>query len=63
LKRFIVDETGLTGEYEFEYPRDNDALEKFVREQLGLEWAPARRRIEILVVESLELPSFRLNLP
>jgi thiol-disulfide isomerase/thioredoxin len=63
LKRFIVDETSLGGEYDIEFPQNRDALEKFVREQLGLELSPARRSIQMLVVESLEAPSFRLNLP
>jgi hypothetical protein len=59
LKRFVVDETGLGGEYDFKYPQNSDGLEDFVRQQLGLEASPARRFIEVLVVESVEVPSFR----
>jgi hypothetical protein len=60
LKRFVVDETGLFGSYDFEYPPRYEGLEAFVRDQLGLELSPTRRPVEILVVHSAEVPSFRL---
>jgi uncharacterized protein (TIGR03435 family) len=58
IGRPVIDETGLTGKYDFEIqwqPRpgesDKDAYLRFLREQLGLELVPATRPIEMLVVE------------
>lgn len=63
LKLPVVDETGLTGRYAFEYPPDYAALEAFVREQLGLDVTRERRPIEFLFVDSLQLPEYREYLP
>ena len=57
LKRPVVNETGLTGSYDFEYPQSYEHLEAWVR-QLGLELTPARRTIDVLVIESLEPPRY-----
>ena len=59
LKRHVVDETGLTGMYDFEYPRNYEGLENWVR-QLGLELRPGKRTIEVLIVESVALPKYPL---
>lgn len=58
LKRYVVDETGLAGYYAIDYPPNYQGIEQFVREHLGLELSPAKRTIEVLVLDSLELPSF-----
>jgi thiol-disulfide isomerase/thioredoxin len=63
LKRYVVDETGLDGYYAIEQPPDNQEIERFVREQLGFELSPAKRTIEVLVVDSLEMPSVGVALP
>ena len=54
LDRAVVDETGLEGEYdwEFSYSRaDETSVVKAVHDDLGLEMVPATRPIEVLVVE------------
>ena len=53
LGRPVLDETGLEGRYEIELtwdPQRPESLPAAVRDQLGLELAPARREIEVLVV-------------
>jgi uncharacterized protein (TIGR03435 family) len=55
----VIDETGLSKAYDFDFHWDasleEDALKKEIQralsEQLGLELVPARRPIEMLVVE------------
>jgi uncharacterized protein (TIGR03435 family) len=55
----VIDQTGLTNKYDIildwqaaHYPSiDYDSLKKVLLEQLGLELVPARKRIEMLVVE------------
>jgi uncharacterized protein (TIGR03435 family) len=54
----VLDETGLTGNYDLQLQwkrgpgeSDKDAFVRAVREQLGLELVPATRPIEMLVVE------------
>lgn len=59
LKRFVVDETGLVGHYRFDYPRRNEDLEPFVRDHLGLAFESARREVEIVFIDSIELPAYR----
>ncbi len=59
LKKPVIDETGLTNQYDLnlewgpmEWGGINDRrLEQAMIEQLGLELVPARQRIEMLVVE------------
>ncbi|MGD0500951.1 MAG: redoxin family protein [Bryobacteraceae bacterium] len=63
LKRYVVDETGLRGYYAIEQPPDDQEIEQFVRDQLGLLLSPAKRTIELLVVDSLELPTVGVTLP
>ena len=53
LGRPVLDETGLGGRYKIELtwdPQRPEDLPAAVREQLGLELAPARREVEVLVV-------------
>ena len=49
----MLDETGLEGRYKIELtwdPQRPEDLPAAVRDQLGLELAPARREVEVLVV-------------
>jgi len=57
LGRPVVDETGLTGEYDWDLPYNNvdeSLLLNAMRDQLGLDVAPVKRMIEMLVVEKAE---------
>lgn len=63
LKRFVVDETGLRGYYRFEQPPDGEDIEQFLKDRLGLQLSPAKRTVDILVVDSLEIPEVGLTLP
>jgi uncharacterized protein (TIGR03435 family) len=53
----VIDETGLTGSYDFDLHwngrsnNQNQEIQRALKEQLGLELVPARRSIEMLVVE------------
>ena len=54
LDRAVVDETGLEGEYDWEFSyshADEKAVVKAVQDDLGLEVVPATRPIEVLVVD------------
>jgi uncharacterized protein (TIGR03435 family) len=59
LEQPVVDETELNGQYDLQLKWDQQddkrlnaqALIKSVREQLGLELTPAKRSIEVLVLE------------
>jgi hypothetical protein len=59
----VVDETGLRGYYRFEQPPDDERIEQFLKDNLGLQLAPAKRRVAILVVDSFELPEVGVTLP
>ncbi len=63
LNGMVVDETGLSGRYRFESPENPEDFPMALREQLGLEYSPAKRSVEMLIVESLELPAYRVGLP
>jgi len=63
LKRFVVDETGLRGYYRFEQPPDGQDIGQFLKDHLGLQLSPAKRTIDILVVDSLEIPDLGVTLP
>jgi uncharacterized protein (TIGR03435 family) len=55
LQRTILDETGLTGRYDFDIKgiaRGDDGFRSALRDQLGLDLTPARREIEMIVVTS-----------
>jgi len=57
LGRPVVDETKVSGEYDWELPynyADKSLLLNALRDQLGLEVVPAKRTIEMLVVEKAE---------
>src|SRR6185503_8756644 len=54
LDRALVDETGLDGEYDWEFSythADETSVVKAVQDDLGLEMVPATRPIEVLVVD------------
>ena len=59
LNQPVIDETSLTNRYDFQLlwnenkssETDSNELTKALHEQLGLELAPARRRVELLVVK------------
>jgi hypothetical protein len=52
LPKPIVDETGLTGKYDFVTGMfDADQLEQAFLDRLGLEFLPGRAKIPMLVVE------------
>ena len=71
----VVDETELQGGFDVDlkwpqadrYTRNPEALIQAVQEQLGLELTQAKRRIEVLVVESRKqndkMPSVPPNSP
>ena len=56
----VIDETDLTGSYDFDLHwngranNQNQEIEHALKEQLGLELVPARRSIEMLVVEKVK---------
>ena len=64
LNRMVVDETGLQGRYKaFGIPEKEEELRQSLLSQLGIEMIPEKRPVDMLVVDSLELPVFRVNLP
>ncbi len=57
LKRPIVDETGLTGSYDFAVHGDVQTTEEFLgllRDQVGLVLTPAQRTIEVVAVRPIQ---------
>jgi uncharacterized protein (TIGR03435 family) len=64
LRQPVVDETGLKAEYDWDLPfnraSDNVLLDA-IRDQLGLETVKGKRRIEFLVIESVDLPKKNTN--
>jgi thiol-disulfide isomerase/thioredoxin len=58
LKGTVIDDTGLKGRYRFQSPQDPTDLSKALKEQLGLKMSQEKRPVEVLVVDSLELPTY-----
>ncbi|SPE35402.1 exported hypothetical protein [Candidatus Sulfopaludibacter sp. SbA6] len=63
MKHPVVDETSLGGRYRFDFPDNHEDLLNSLRQQLHLELSPEKRPIDTLIVESLELPSYRVGIP
>jgi uncharacterized protein (TIGR03435 family) len=66
LRAPVVDETGLTAEYDWDLPYNrasNNVLLDAIRSQLGLEPVKANRRIEFLVIESVRPPAMNTANP
>ncbi|HKR58566.1 MAG TPA: TIGR03435 family protein [Pyrinomonadaceae bacterium] len=66
LRAPVVDETGLTAEYDWELPYNrasNNVLLDAIRTQLGLEVVRDKRRIEFLVIEGVGLPAVNTGKP
>lgn len=64
LRTPVVDETGLTAEYDWDLPYNrasNNVLLDAIRTQLGLEAIRAKRRVEFLVIESVGAPSLNTS--
>jgi uncharacterized protein (TIGR03435 family) len=63
--RFVIDNTGLAGEYDFRLTwtelaaADSDAVSLFtaIQEQLGLKLEPAKAPVQVTVIDSVEQPS------
>jgi hypothetical protein len=64
LNRFVLNETGLDGRYKFfELPEKEEDLRNSLRSELGIEMSFERRSVDILVIDSMELPTYRVSLP
>ncbi len=64
LNRMVVNETGFTGSVKLPaLPDKPEDLPAALKSQLGMELIPERRAVDMLVIESLELPTFRVNIP
>jgi hypothetical protein len=62
LNRIVVNETGLESYKYFKFPEKNEDLSESLRSNLGVELSFERRPVEMLIVDSLELPTFRVSL-
>ncbi len=64
LNRMVVNETGFTGSLKGpDFPDKPEDLPAALKSRLGMELIPERRAVDMLVIESLELPTFRANIP
>jgi uncharacterized protein (TIGR03435 family) len=53
-KQLVVDETGLSGQYDFELRydmKDPGSILSAIKEQFGFEVTPGKRSVEVLIVE------------
>jgi hypothetical protein len=61
---FVVNETGMDGRYKFfDIPRSAEDIRKALRSELGIEVAFERRPVEMLIIDSMDLPAYRVNIP
>jgi thiol-disulfide isomerase/thioredoxin len=64
LNRMVVNETGFTGSVKSpNFPDKSEDLAVALKAQLGMELSSERRAVDMLVIESLELPTIRVNIP
>ena len=62
--RAVVDETGLTGRYKFfDLPEENQECARALREKFGIAVVEERRPVDVLMIESMELPQYRIAMP
>lgn len=59
--RIVIDQTGLTGKYDFTLKResgaDAPAFFTLIQEQLGLKLVPTKTKVEVVVIDHIERPS------
>jgi thiol-disulfide isomerase/thioredoxin len=63
FNRVVFNETGLESYPWFELPAKNEDLADALRRRLGMELSFQHRTVEFVVVESLQLPTFRMGAP
>ncbi len=64
LDRMVVNETGFHGSLKGpQFPAKKEDLPAALRSQLQMELVPERRGVEFLMIENLELPAYRVNIP
>jgi thiol-disulfide isomerase/thioredoxin len=64
LNRAVLDETGLRGRYKvIALPEKDEDLPQVLLSELGIELTPARRVVDKLVIDSMELPAYRVIHP
>lgn len=62
--RAVVNETGLTGRYKFfDLPEENQECAAALRAKFGIAVVEERRPVDVLVIESMELPQYRIAMP
>jgi thiol-disulfide isomerase/thioredoxin len=61
LKRPVIDETGSESYRHFQLPENPDELEDALKTRLGITLSYETRPVERLVVESMELPAYRMR--
>jgi len=57
VEKPVVDQTGLTGNFDFTVEYSQGTFRDGVRQQLGLRLTPSRAPIRVLVLDHVERPS------